>query len=125
MLSAPPARVIRFVYEGAGSAAVTAAGEVRHYAKARLWVLDDTEGRKVILRVAEGPYGTVGSIDFGEASRLRVRGKNATVTMASGGSVAMVTNGCGCGMGAVAHAGPVDDNHKLVRVAPSDGWTEW
>ena len=121
MLSAPPAVEIRFVFEGTGGTVLAYNGELRSWPKSRLWVLADGVA---VLRIPEGVYGGVGRLELGQVSRLTVRGKNAEARLLDGGNLRLAGDGCGCGMGAVASAGPIDENHKLTRINP-EGWVDW
>lgn len=85
-----------------------------HYGKARVFVLED---RTVTVVTPVKPRGLEWRTYTVESSTWNPPSKLLTVTFAGdNGGLALDAGGCGCGMGAVGNAGPIDGPYKLVKV---------
>lgn len=82
--------------------------------KARLWLM---EGNVAIICV-NAPDGGVNRISFeGVVSAVYVRSQQeTTVLLGDGSQIVLDARGCGCSMGAVGSAGPVEGPYEIVRV---------
>jgi len=87
-------------------------GSVQH-AKARLFVLED---RTAVVVLPDPGGGLVWSTYAVDTSSYDPPSETLTVRLADGGELALDARGCGCGMGAVGNAGPVDGPYRLTAV---------
>jgi hypothetical protein len=90
----------------------TALGKLGAGVKARVWLLAD---RSVVVCTVDGGVVTRTSHDV-LASQWDRRAKLLTVQLDGGGVLVLDAKGCGCNMGKVANAAPIDGRYHLVRI---------
>lgn len=87
---------------------------VEMFAKARVFVMED---RTVAVALPSGEPGKVAWRYFVAASSTySPPTKMLAVNLENGGILRLDGSGCGCGMGAVGNAGPVDGPYRLTPV---------
>lgn len=95
-------------------------GATAHWNRARVWVL--AERRVVIVYSPDGNAIERAAYDV-ERSRVDRRRRELVVETTDGNTIVASTAGCGCGMGVVGAAGPVDGPYRVVRVRAPE-WHE-
>jgi hypothetical protein len=87
--------------------------QVEYWGKARLFVLED---RTAVLIVG-APGGGIERIVADILESAWVTGsRQLSVVVVDGDVLVLDGQGCGCGMGAIGNAGPVDGAYRLSRV---------
>lgn len=82
--------------------------------KARVYLLED---RQAVLIVPDPDNrGKVVRIPFDVTTSTWDAREKSLVMLTQDGELAVDGKGCGCGMGAVGSAGPVEGRHDLIRV---------
>lgn len=83
-----------------------------HHPKARVWLLESQE----VVMVLPGTGNAVERrTEPLTASEWSPSGKVLTVTTESGETIRVDGRGCGCNMGVVGSAGPVEGRYHVVR----------
>ena len=86
--------------------------------KARLWVLAD---RTAVVCLPDG--NGVRRVTVEVESSVFNRAAETLVVLAAEGEFSLDMRGCGCGMGAVGNAGPIDGSYRVERVRAPE-WHE-
>lgn len=91
-----------------------------HHPKARVWVLED---RTAVLVLPAAGRGVERRTEALTASSWDGGRKLLTAVTEDGQDLRLDGRGCGCNMGAVGNAGPVDGRYNIVRVRTPE-WHE-
>lgn len=94
--------------------------QVGSWAKARLWVMADRQA--VLVTSSDGREVSRAVYEVETAHNDRRR-RELVVETTSGQLLVASTAGCGCGMGVVGSAGPIDGPYRVVRVRAPE-WFE-
>lgn len=123
MRTAPERPTVETVATASGKVTLLnseAGTQVAHWPKARLWILADRTA--VVVWSPDGKTVERTAHDVVASSHDR-RARMMTVQTTAGLTITAPTGGCGCGMGVVGSAGPVEGPYKVVRIRTPD-WHE-
>lgn len=101
---------VRTVYTAPGALRVHGGDS---YAKARIWVLAN---RDVYIVSGAGGGEVVRTLVGQVASMTKTAKRQLDITLEDGSTVQLTEASCGCGMGAVSSAGPVEGPWRIERV---------
>lgn len=91
-----------------------------HHPKARVWLLEDREAVLAIPARQSGGSPVERIVERLTGSEWSGGRKLLTATLEDGGELRLDGRGCGCNMGAVGSAGPVEGQYHIVRVRTPD-----
>lgn len=100
----------------------TAPGKLKvngeNFSKSRIWVL---ENRDVYAVTRAGNGADVARMMLGKAASMaKTTRRQLDITLEDGSIVQLLESSCGCGMGAVASAGPIEGPWRMRRVRIPD-----
>lgn len=91
-----------------------------HFPKARVWLLD---GREAVLCTPGAAGAVERRTEALVASSWDPRTKVLTAETTDGRTIRLDGKGCGCNMGVVGNAGPLDGPYRITRVRTPDWHT--